>query len=282
MNTNFLTTPERKTNFVNQQGFNANPILSGYADSAFKAADTAGLNYIRDNFDANNFNNDTFNQGIYDAQKGAFGNYFQGIEQNKGDMFGDINFGNLTGEGLFGNSQNSSGTLFGQPDAGPKYDAGNKTITRFASDAEKEAGIADSNGYITEKVTVAPAQFEAQQMGLYETITDAFKEMGMSSEAAKEALNRNLANIDSSTTAQLANLDESEAATQDVIDSYYNTRKGLLGDDMQAITDALRDNNALAMQAGTRGSGMQGMMARASTMAAQQQQAVKDLSLIHI
>ena len=45
---------------------------------------------------------------------------------------------------------------------------------------------------------------------------------------------------------------------------------------MQAITDALRSNNGMAMQAGSRGSGMQGMMARAATLASQQQQGAID------
>lgn len=279
MNTNFLSTNSQRNDFINNQGFNANPTLKGYANDAFQAADTAGMNYFKDNYNpsADNFNLDSFNTGLYGAQQGAFGDYFSGLQQNN-DTFNDIDFSKFTGEGIFGNSPSNTGTLFNQP-TGPKYEAGNKPVTRFATDEEKAAGLADSNGYITEKVTFSPAQFEAQQMGLYETLSDAFKEMQMGSEASKEKLDSTLGTSGSSANARLANLDEFQVDSQDTIDNYFNTRKQLLGDDYQAITDSLRDNNAMAMQAGTRGSGMQGMMARASTMAAQQQQAVKDALL---
>lgn len=280
MNNNFLSTNSQRSDFINNKGFNANPTLTGYANDAFKAADTAGFNFSKDyNYDQNNFNLDDFNAGLAGAQQNAFGNYFTGREKNKGDSFADIDFSSFTGEGLFGNSPANTGTLFNRPDGGPKIDAGNKPVTRFATAEEIEQGLADSNGYITERVTYAPAPFEAQQMGLYETIGDAYDEMMMGGEATKEALDANINTAGSSAIAKLANLDQYNTDTQTEIDDYYNTRKGLLGDDMQAITDALRDNNAMAMQAGSRGSGMQGMMARASMLAAQQQQSAKDAVL---
>lgn len=281
MNSNFLSTDSQRSDFINNQGFNANPVLTGYANDAFKAADTAGFDFFKNNFNPNtpNFNINNFNTGLYGAQQDAFGNYFKGVEDNKGDSFGDIDFSKFSGEGLFGNSPNNTGSLFNKPSSGPQFDAGNKPVTRFATDAEKEQGLADANGYITEKVTYAPAQFEAQQMGLYETINDAYKQMMMGGEAAKEALDAGINTAGSSATARLANLDEFRRTSQDELDKYYDTRKSLLSDDMQAITDSLRNNNALAIEAGMRGSGMQGMMARASMLASQQQQAVTDAVL---